>query len=768
MRWLRPFSPFLVLILLAGCGGTPETAGTPGLNLLLVTVDTLRADALGSYGSTAGATPVLDALAARGVRFETAWSVAPLTTPAHSSVLTGLYPGTHGVRANGRLRLPNAHTTLAEVLAGEGYRTGAAVAAYPACSTFGLGQGFQSFDEDFGVTDEGEDAYSRSAPMVNAAAIPWLRAASADSRPWFLWAHYYDPHDPYNAPEPFASRFADRPYLGEVAAVDAAIGELLEALEATGQAERTVVVVASDHGEGLGDHGEYTHGALVYETTVRVPLIIVLPGRSEGRVERRPASLVDIMPTVLSLLGAPTPPGVQGEDLFAPAEESAGAPARPLYAESFHAYEEFRWSPLRTMLLGSDKVVLGPDVEWYDLEEDPGETRNLAPEDPAAAAALVERLRELAVGYDQEVGEDSEFAMSPEERQALEALGYVAGGGGVEGDTWDLSGRHPREAIDDYTEFQRIAGLVGENRTEEALRVLDRLLESEPGNPQFLLHRGENLIKLGQTERGEADLREALEIEPPFYFAYLSLSRHYLSQERLQEALAVWDLWDEKEGKYSFADLPRARVLVRLERYEEARQLLRRYLESSPGDADALALLGDIESKAGSPELAVERYLQALETAPSDVQLNLGLAVSLVQLGRFAEALPVLDRAIFLSPADAQIRSRRAFVLAKLRRLPEALEEARTAMRLDPETLAYQQNLGSLLGEAGRWEEAARVFDDILAEDPGFTPALFASGLIKQRRGDRAGAEAAFREVLAREPGHAGARRRLSELGLTP
>lgn len=401
-----------------------ETGEARGFNVLLVTLDTVRADRLGCYGHESAETHTLDSLVARGVRFDDAVTSVPITLPSHATILTGLSPLGHGVRDNGRYRLAEEHVTLAEVLSSHGYDTAAFVACFVVDARFGLDQGFDIYD--FEVSADGyhpkmPDFNERSATDVTDAAARWLdeRARSGANAPFFAWVHYFDPHQPYQSPLQRLQRFAARPYDAEIAYVDAEFGRLLDKLDDLGVRDRTVIVVAGDHGEALGEHGEPTHGMLIYEATMRVPLIVSCTSLFDGayHVEDRVVGLTDIRPTVEDLLGVTGSGPVDGESLLRPGADDG----RAIYVETEMPLSLAGWSPLRGLRTHSHKYVLAPQRELYDLREDPAESHNIYAAGDPVAGSLESRLSELLNRIDRGAGSDR--ALTDEEIERLGSLG---------------------------------------------------------------------------------------------------------------------------------------------------------------------------------------------------------------------------------------------------------------------------------------------------------------------------------------------------------
>jgi choline-sulfatase len=414
--------------LLSACS---RSAVDPQANVVVITLDTTRADRLSPYGYMDASMPALERLAREGVVFDRAMTVAPLTLPAHTSLFTGLFPPHHGVRDNADRALASSQTTLAETLRASRFRTGAFVSSVVLASDRGLAQGFEHYVDVPTSDDRRPRQLQRRGDEVMDDAIRWVDEVR--SAPFFLWVHLYDAHRPYDPPEPYRSRHFD-PYVGEIAFADAQIGRLLDHLRVHGLLERTIVIVAGDHGESLGEHGEENHGIFVYENVLRVPLIVRLPAllRSRSVVPRRVSDivrLVDVTPTVLDLLGL-TPPSsnadrpIDGVSLLSRMRGSPQTSELEAYAESLYP-ARFGWSPLKTLQDGRFKLIDAPRPELYDLERDPFEERNIHTERPTVADAMRRRLAQMANESEAPDGLAPADELSPDARERLHALGYI-------------------------------------------------------------------------------------------------------------------------------------------------------------------------------------------------------------------------------------------------------------------------------------------------------------------------------------------------------
>ena len=431
-----------------------QSAGAGGaqLNVLLITLDTTRADRLGPYGSTSTRTPNLDRLAREGVVFEDTWSVAPLTLPAHASLFTGLLPPRHGVRENAGFVLASSHVTLAEQLASEGFVTAGFAASVVLDESSGIAQGFETYVGGFrshaGASPAGV-RLRRPADVVVGQAMSWW----LERRPsrFFAWVHFYDAHAPYEPPEPFLGEYAGRPYDGAVAFVDEQIGVLLDFLDRQGVLDHTIVAVVGDHGESLGEHGEAQHGLFLYESVIRVPLIIraPVPGMAARRVSAL-TRIIDVMPTLEELVGVDPHPRSEGRSLVGLMRGRDAAPEREAYAENTYPGSRFGWGELRALRSGRFKLIATTRPELYDLERDPQEQENLFGERPRLARAMLARL--TAVGGNASAHRPSPLTASSERerREQLASLGYVGSGWPTVGEGPPRDAPDPKDKVDEY------------------------------------------------------------------------------------------------------------------------------------------------------------------------------------------------------------------------------------------------------------------------------------------------------------------------------
>ncbi|HEX4962183.1 MAG TPA: sulfatase-like hydrolase/transferase [Thermoanaerobaculia bacterium] len=695
----------LTLPLLWGCS---RGAGR-NPNLLLVTVDTVRADHLGCYGDREAVTPWLDGLAKEGIRFAAASSTVPLTLPSHATVLSGLLPVHHGLRNNGAGSLPPGTATLATLLAGSGYRTGAFVGAFVLDRRFGLGQGFEVYDDEIprdpkaGVSLESE----RSGREVVDRALAWLKSGDdrKDGRPFFLWVHLYDAHAPYTPPPAWAARHPGRPYDGEISEVDEQIGRLLTALDRQGLASRTVVAVAADHGESLGDHGELTHGLLLYEPTLHVPLILKAPGRLTPKVVKTPVSLVDLAPTLAGLLGkvfAGT--GVRprdGRDLAAALLDGREPAGEEVYAESQYP-AIFGWSPLAALRRRDLKYISAPSPELYDLAKDPKETANLLDHGPTGnSQGFAARLQEIEAGA---VAAPSRAA-DAETRSRLASLGYVAGAPGrpAAGKPGTAKGPSPdpKTMVDLFQRFERANNHLQDGDTKAALADLEGLVAADPANPVFRGKLAEAWRSQGNFARAVPLYRAAAAAAPGDPEAWYNLAAALQEGGQLPEARAAIERALQLDSTRPEAHNTLGIVEMGEGKLELARQEFELAARLDPRNARALNNLGNVLKAMGKLGEAEQAYQRSAALAPRYAEPLNGLGTLEVERDQPRAALPYFERALELAPSYHEVRLNRAIAL-------ELAGETAAGVN------AYQDFLAATEGDP-RFAEQRRVAQQLLA-----------------------------------------------------
>lgn len=685
VRVLARFLVFLfALALLATC------AREPAWNVLLITFDTTRADHIGCYGNTTVATPHLDKLAGEGVRFANAFSSIPLTTPSHSTILTGKYPFGHGVRDNGSFILPKSQLTMAEILADHGYQTAAAVGAFPLMRRFGIDQGFDFFDDH--VTRYREDLQGeeiqrarnlffdeRRAGEVNDAILPWFEAHA--DQPFFAWIHYYDPHQPTNPPPPYDILYADDPYDGEIAYADEAIGVVLRHLERIGVSQRTVVIFTSDHGEGLDQHQESTHSQLLYNTSLNVPLIIRVPAGPQNMVVEDWVGTVDILPTLLDLLGIRAPDGLHGKSLAGYLRDGGDKDTprpMPLYAETLSPRIGHGWGELRSIMESPYKLIYGPRPELYDLEKDRDELHDLIGEQPALARALEGKLSDLLRRFGQ-APEDAFSQIDDEALEMLRSLGYVGDAPmeslGVE--KLSREGVPPQDRAADVSRWSSSRRFLAAGNGLGARNAIQPLVDADPTNRAYL-----ELLALAEIEMGNADRA---------YQVFEKMVQHH-PVERLttRVPLGIAGVRARKGDLRGAIDMlavaqkirqtmdswyRRALIEELLQRWEPYREALIRTLDLEPSHAPARVALAVYHAKRGELEEAEKELRLAIKDQPYYATAWFNLGVLMRNRDQIRESLDSFRRAIRLRSEYLKAH----FALIDTLVLAHRTDEARTA-----------------------------------------------------------------------------------------
>ncbi|HXO26626.1 MAG TPA: sulfatase-like hydrolase/transferase [Thermoanaerobaculia bacterium] len=627
--------------------GAGAPAPAPPLDLVLVTIDTLRADAPGFGGRRPSPTPLLDRLAAGGRVFTAAHAHNVVTLPSHTNILTGLYPFQHGVRDNEGFRVPAGVPTLATVLHAAGYATGAFVGAYPLDSWFGLNRGFDVYDDHYPKGSHPDQFLfaERKGDKVVAPALAWWRQQRGRHR--FMWVHLFDPHAPYEPAEPYASRFPANPYLGEVAAADGYLAPLLEPFLA-GAETPTLIVVTGDHGESLGEHGEETHGLYAYEATLHVPLLLWGPGVRPGR-DGRPARHVDIFPTLLEAAGltgarAPAePPGMTrpGRSLLA----SAGEAAETSYFEALSATFNRGWAPLRGVLRQGHKLIALPLPELYDLPHDPGEVHNLVDSDRQLARLLLARLpRESGAGSTPIGASGARREPTAAESANLRSLGYAGGSAPIKASYGPED--DPKRLIGMDRQIHQVIDLYQRRRPGEAAALARQLVAARPAMPLGHSLLAEALLQSGRKEEALAAMREAQRrgVASDDLLCQLGLTLAELG--RPEEGVEVLRPLAERGGPQFLEAL--AQALSDAGRQQEAAAALRRALAIAPDDAAAYEEQGMVELRRerwGAARASCERALKLNDQLPRAWNY---LGVALYKVGEPAAALDAWQRAVDL------------------------------------------------------------------------------------------------------------------------
>lgn len=596
-------------------------------NILLITLDTTRADRMGFLGSTRGLTPSLDALARDGIVFARTFSQAPVTTVSHATILSGTFPPAHHVSDFGA-RLQPTTPYLPQVLHEAGYRTGAFVGSLildPKAGTApGFDRGFDVYDAGFRLQRPGEDRYGtveRRADDVVARAAKWMSGiqAPAAGAPWFVWAHLFDPHDPYDPPADLKARFRSAPYDGEIAAVDRAAGRLIQAAGAD-----TLIVVAADHGEALGDHGEDTHGVFLYDAVLHVPLVIRLPRRaSAGTRVTQQVRLADVAPSVLDATGLAVPASMQGESLMPLVRASRTTEDRPVYAETDYPRQAFGWSPMAAWRADRYLLVRAPRPEVYDVVADPGETRNLAASRGRLVDGLSADLRAF-ITRSGGSGKAEGTRIDPEIAGRLAALGYTSGSGVPAN-----SGVDPKDRIGIANDLHRAELLVDEGAFARALPLLMRVTAAEPEIPLAQLQLGVARLRQRQYALAVAPLTRAVALQPEQMTAHYELGVALYETGDLRAAASHFEIVAAKMPQSADARYSLGSVYARIDRVGEAVTELRAAIELEPRHFRANLLLGRILTLQNRAEQAVPYLRTAVDVDPHSTEARTFLAEAL-------------------------------------------------------------------------------------------------------------------------------------------
>jgi arylsulfatase A-like enzyme/lipopolysaccharide biosynthesis regulator YciM len=706
--------------------GAPLASAEDDLNVILITIDTLRADRIGAYGSDRVATPNMDRLADEGVLFTNAASTVPFTLPAHSSIMTGSYPPQHGVRENVGYVLGSSLPTLAEKMSASGRSTAAFVSAFVLDARWGISRGFDTYFDEFDLA-ENESAnlgsVQRDGAETIAEAVRWLDTSPA--RPLFLWLHLYDAHDPYEPTEPYRSQYPNRPYEGEVAYTDFLIGEFRSALEERDLLDNSLIILTSDHGEGLGQHREGFHGFFIYDSTVHVPLMIRLPAREgAGRVVDEAVSHVDLMPTILEAVGRPIPDQIQGRSLVplivgSTVDDIESA----IYSESMYPLLHYGWAPLRSLRKGRYKFIDSPQPELYDLRADPLEQTNILLDERRRSRELKDELDRLVEQLKTDEPANVEPAELDEETLLqLRALGYMAGSGGIDVDeenAWDRA--DPKERIGLHQLVMSAQSDLAKEKTEEAKLKLEDVLSTDPSVVDAHQMLGSIAVQEERYEEAVEHFKGALEVRDDHLTSIRGLAHAYRQMDMDEEALLGFQQILTLEPGDTMATLGSVDVLVELDRRPEAIELLQEATDTEEPAPILLNQLGELLSLDGRTSDATAAFEQAIEAKSDLVPAKFNLAVLLEE------------------GADP----RRAVGLYE-----EVIEQA-------PDHFQAHFNLGRLYGAMGDTARQQAMWEAAIESNPDFARGHFyLAKLLMDQGGDLSRAEELTRQGLEADPEH--------------
>ena len=664
----RHFLILLVsLIILTSCSNvnqTETTVDSPKLNVLLITMDTTRADRLGCYGNKQAITPEIDALAASGVRFDQAFSQVPLTLPSHCSLMTGLYPSTNGIEVNSAKSLGTGVATMAETFKSHGYRTGAFIASWILDSMFGLNRGFDHYDDKmvFGDKVNVEQSERRGDKVVDAA-LGWLRGQS-DS-PFFAWVHFYDPHAPYDPPAPYKNQVPDY-YDGEIAFTDAQIGRILTWLKKSDLINQTLVVIVGDHGEAFGEHDEIQHGLFIYDTTMHVPMIMACPGTiPQGVVVQSDVRLLDVFPTLMEQLKWNPVPGLEGESLV-DRWQNGNPPFLPIYGESVYTLQGYGWSPIRSLISDEWKYIEAPRPELYNRNSDPDELNNVITKFPVIAGQMKRQLHEMASKMILRV-DNPTVSLKPDEQAQLASLGYVQSIGKMT-NLWDFSSRKdPKDMISVINRFMEAKDMILRNQTTAGLNLMKTLARECPESLEIQTVLVDELVQNDRYQEAEPLSRKIVSISPSNPGALRCLGDVQRCLGKADEAIKTYNQILEEFPDYGQIHSRLGMIYAQQQKLDLAYEHFNRCIETSPNSPNSLCNMGNLLMQMKRYREGINLLQKALRLDPSYTPACRTLFVVLKAAGKNERAMTILQNYCRANPEDCEFKPELAWMLATCR-----------------------------------------------------------------------------------------------------
>ena len=695
----------LYVFVLAGPPSFVRLRGGQDFNVIVITLDTTRADRLPCYGRQDLETPTIDAFAARGVRFEDCYCQTPLTLPSHTTLMTGTLPLFHGIRDNGGFFVPEKLKTMAELFKDKGYETGAFIAAYVLDSKWGLNQGFDTYYDKFDMSKFKRislGTVQRPANEVLDQALPWLE--SKKGRRFFAWLHLYDPHSPYEPPPPYDKLYANRPYLGEIAFADSQLARLWSWLESNGLREKTFIVFAGDHGESLGEHDEQSHGFFVYQSAIHVPLIIVTPfPKLQGVVSPELTTLADVLPTVCDMAGLPIPAEVQGKSLL-PTFFGRRRKQTPLaYSETYYPRFHYGWSDLKAVQDGRFKLILAPVPELYDVIADPHENKNLV----YTEKKIYDRLKgeaEAFITRASQNGYETDYSKIDEEtKEKLAALGYM----GSFADPAKLKGKklgNPREKIGVFNRLSEAREMGLDGKVDEAVKIIQDIIASDP------------------------DITDA----------YFSIGNIYFQAQKYREAVGYFQQVLGRKPDDSFAAINVALSYEAMGQFDQAEQFLLNYLKKGfPEDSQFYFMLGNMNYIQKKYDQAIPYFEKCLASNAESAGAHSLLGAIAIVKDDLPGAEEHLRRAAEISPRLANLHYFKAELEEKKGRPAEAEKEYLAELEISPKHFKAMYNLSRLYRQTGDTAKEQDYLDECLKTDPRFPLTYFYLARLYLQRGER-------------------------------
>jgi tetratricopeptide (TPR) repeat protein len=752
-RMKRPGFFLLVLLLILGvaCGHICAKDGHimkgPDFNLLLITIDTLRADHLGCYGYKEIETPTIDRLASEGVLFSKAFTPVPITLPSHVSIMTGVYPIQHGVRNNGNYILRQDALTLAEVMKANGYQTAACVGAFVLDSLFGLDQGFDFYDDSLPRKGRGATLLDneRKAEAVTKAGLDWLKKNR--NAPFFLWLHYFDPHAIYLPPNPFDKEYKGRLYDGEIAYTDKCIGELIQGLKDMGLMERIVIILTSDHGEGLGEHGEPTHAIFIYDSTLHVPLIIrtpknILPSRKVDAM----ISILDIFPTVLDLLSLPikdrSVPHITGKSLVPLIRGKTDSLHREIQCESLYPELNFGWGRVEGIRTSDWKYIKASKPELYRLSKDPKEKRNLY---PLESDKWQERLKKLKLTLGPEM--ETRVGLDDDVRDRLLSLGYV----------WSESSdmfeeRHdPKDMIKILEKVDRGVSYIYLGLYKKARKEFQKILKVNPDNASVLFYLASVEERLGNFEDAERLFRAVLNLSAHYLDVHNHLGVIYHKQGNLDKSVEEFEL-ALKQAEYPEVYYNLSVVLKQKGRHEEAVKAAKAALSLDPKYADVHNQLGQLAIDQGALDKAEVHLKEALKIEPDHLEAHNNLGIVQYRKGKDAEALRSFEKALSIDSNSPEALNNLGSVYLFQGKYDKAEEVFKKAVHINPSYFEGLLNLGSMHFHKKDCQSAKDLYLKAIEVNPESNEAWVRLGLLYLGQGEYEHAREVLEKALKTGP----------------
>ncbi len=685
-------------------------------NVIIVTLDTTRADHIGCYGNNNIETPVMDRLAKEGVRFDRLYASAPITLPNHASILTGTHPAFHGARNNGTFKVDESITTAAEIFKNRGYQTAGFIASFPLLARFGLDQGFDVYDDRI---EEGKEKRTflfqeRRAEDVNRAVFNWLD--KRQDGPFFVWVHYFDPHFSYEAPSPYREKYFFEPYDGEIAYADAQLGELLSRFREKGLLENAIVVVTADHGESLGEHKEKTHAILIYYATVQVPLIIWAPGiLPAGQVEEDLVRSIDILPTVLDYADIEVPSDVQGVSLRPLIEDREDSLDLIAYTETLAPFLHFHWTPLESVRTNEWLYIHAEPEELYNLKNDPKELDNLADAEPKTLARTRDIFKKEKNAIQNPSPVDGTIRMDAETQDRLRALGYIQSATVAPDPDERLP--NPRDLVGNLEIFYKGQSAMTAEQYEAAIEIFDSVLEKDPNFGRAHLEKGFCYFKMGELDKA-LECYNLAEKFLPTPETYMGRAQVFLSLKKKDEAKKDLETTMEMDPSHSASRILMAKLYLTEKNVKDAYRLLLEAVKANPRSEVAHYELGRFYKVTGNPIEAKNEFLEARDANPNFAQAAYELGSLQIDGGESEEGLKNLQLAVQRNPKFSPAHARMAQYYLDQDQLTRAESHIEVALAIDPSSAEAHFVNGNLLIKKGNLPGAYAEFTEAVKENP--------------------------------------------------